>query len=76
MSFNNFKSAPFDTSLLVLIGMTVYIVMNWSENYGDAHAQLQKSFITAWVSIKTGTLQIFVDYKHLELAYILTFFPR
>jgi len=52
--------APFDTSLLVLIAMTIYIVMNWSENYGDAHADLQKSFVTAWVSIKTDKKVLFL----------------
>ncbi len=36
--------------------MTAFIFFNWSENYGDAHAQLKQSFITAWISIKTGKL--------------------
>jgi hypothetical protein len=33
--------------------------MNWSENFGDAHAQLKQSFINAWISIKTGNSNYF-----------------
>ena len=34
--------------------MVIYIIFNWSENYGDANAQVKQSFITAWESIKSG----------------------
>lgn len=47
--------APFDTSLLVLICMTIFIIMNWSENFGDAHAELSQSFKTAYEAIKTDS---------------------
>jgi MFS family permease len=46
--------APFDTSLLVLACMTIFMVMNWSENYGDATADLSQSFYTAYQAIRTG----------------------
>lgn len=52
--------APFDTSLLVLICMTIFIVMNWSENYGDSQAELKQSFIAAWISIKTDRKVLFL----------------
>ena len=46
--------APFDLSLFTLIIMVVFIVMYWNENYGDAHADVKQSFITAWNSILSG----------------------
>lgn len=45
--------APFDTSLLFLILMTIFILLNWSENFGDADGDLKTSFIEAWNTIKT-----------------------
>ncbi len=34
--------------------------MNWSENFGDAHAQLKTSFISAWTAIKTDRNVLFL----------------
>lgn len=48
------NSAPFDTAFLVYIVMIAFIYFNWTENYGDANAQIKQSFITAWTSIKSG----------------------
>lgn len=59
--------APFDTSLLVLILMVIYIIFNWSENYGDANAQVKQSFVTAWESIKS-------DKKVLLLGFVQSLF--
>lgn len=52
----DFDRAPFDTSLLVLVCMTLFIFRNWSENHGDANAHLKQSFTTAWFAIQTGKL--------------------
>ncbi len=51
-----FSRAPFDLSLITLIVMAVFIIVYWNENYGDAHADLKQSFITAWQSIISGLL--------------------
>ncbi len=40
--------------------MTIFILMNWSENFGDAHAQLKTSFISAWIAIKTDRKVLFL----------------
>ena len=50
--------APFDTAFLVYIVMIAFIYFNWTENYGDANAQIKQSFIRAWTSIKSGKIQI------------------
>jgi predicted MFS family arabinose efflux permease len=47
--------------------MVAYIVYNWSENYGDANAQIKQSFITAYESIKS-------DRKVLLLGLIQSLF--
>jgi hypothetical protein len=65
--FSYYYSAPFDVSLLVLITMTILIIMNWSENYGDSQAQIKQSFINAYNSIKT-------DRKVLLLGLIQSLF--
>lgn len=59
--------APFDSALLVLIIMVIYIYFNWSENFGDANAQVKQSFITAWESIKS-------DRKILLLGLVQSLF--
>jgi MFS transporter, MFS domain-containing protein family, molybdate-anion transporter len=59
--------APFDTALLVFIIMIIFIIFNWSENYGDSDAQIQQSFKTAWNSIKS-------DRKILLLGLIQSLF--
>jgi hypothetical protein len=48
--------APFDISLLVLSVLVLTIMTKWTENYGDAHADVKQSFITALHTIKTGKI--------------------
>ncbi len=47
--------------------MIIFIIFNWSENYGDSDAQIQQSFITAWNSIRS-------DRKILLLGLIQSLF--
>ncbi|CAF4900084.1 unnamed protein product [Rotaria magnacalcarata] len=45
--------AAFDTAILIFVAMCFLVVTTWSENYGDAHAPISQSFLSAWKSIKS-----------------------
>ena len=43
-------------SFVVLLSMVALIILNWTENYGDSKADVKQSFITAYKTIRTGTI--------------------
>lgn len=44
--------ASFDTSILVMIVMSIILIFTWPENYGDSNAAVWKSFYGAYECIR------------------------
>ena len=55
--------APFDSAILTFLAMSVLVITHWSENYGDANAPVSQSFLSAWRSIKSGSLSLLVEFS-------------